>query len=40
MTLIFVPQKIRSLQWGIKNTIGGSIAAPSGITISYQTPKG
>jgi hypothetical protein len=40
MTLIFILQKIRSLQWGIKSTVGGSVAAPSGIAIPYQTPKG
>jgi hypothetical protein len=40
MTLIFVLPKIKSLQWEIKSTVGGSIAAPSGISISYQTPKG
>jgi hypothetical protein len=40
MGFILVLQKIKSLQWAIKSTLGGSTAAPSGIPISYQTPKG
>jgi hypothetical protein len=40
MTLILVLPKIKSLQREIKTTVGGFIAAPSGISISYQAPKG
>jgi hypothetical protein len=40
MKLIVVLQKIISLRRSIKNAVGGFIAAPSGISISYQTPKG
>jgi hypothetical protein len=40
MILIFVISKIKSLHREINNTLGGFVTAPSGIPISYQTPKG